>query len=121
MDVCVRKLVRNLEGLAKRESDGAAEGEFRDCKVVACNAQVVLFGMKLNLCPSHVDAWSCTGVEFVCRLIVESLRILHLRLFGFNPGAGFDDLQISVAHGERNYVERVLVAELGGLFGGARR
>ena len=71
--------------------------------------------MKLDFCPSHVDAWSCTGLEFVGRLIVESLRILHLRLFGFNPRAGFDDLQISVAHGERNYVERVFIAELRGL------
>src|ERR1700678_4302953 len=76
--------------------------------------------MKLDFCASHVDPWSCTGLELVCRLIVESLRILHLRLFGFNPGAGFDDLQISVAHGERDYVERVLVAELVGLLGGAR-
>jgi hypothetical protein len=76
--------------------------------------------MKLDFRSGHVDPWSCTGMEFVYRLIVESLGILHLRLFGFNPGAGFDDLQISVAHGERSYVERVLVAELRGLFGGAR-
>src|SRR5580698_11476408 len=75
--------------------------------------------MKLDLCANHVDPRSCTSLELVCRLIVESLRILHLRLFGFNPGAGFDDLQISVAHGERNFVERVFVAELGGLLGGA--
>src|ERR1700678_928211 len=75
--------------------------------------------MKLDFCPSHVDPWSCTGLELVCRLIVESLRILHLRLFGFNPRAGLDNLQISVAHGECNYVERVLVAELDGLLGGA--
>src|SRR5580700_3871084 len=75
--------------------------------------------MKLDFCPSHIDPRSCTGLEFVFRLIVESLRILHLRLFGFNPGAGLDNLQISVTHGERNYVERVLVAELRGLLGGA--
>src|SRR6202161_282168 len=75
--------------------------------------------MKLDFRSSHVDPWSCTGMECVYRLIVESLGILHLRLFGFNPGAGFDDLQISVAHGERNYVERVFVAELGGLCRGA--
>src|ERR1700678_2796624 len=76
--------------------------------------------MKLDFRSSHVDPWSCTGLEFVYRLIVESLCILHLRLFSFNPGAGFDDLQIRIAHGKRNYVERVFVAELGGLFGGAR-
>src|ERR1700677_3909658 len=118
MDVRIGKSVRKLEGLAKRYSNGAAEGEFRDCEVVACNAQVVLFGMKLNFCPSYVDPWSRTSLEFVFRLIVEGLCILHLRLFSFDPGAGVDDSQISVAHSERDHVERVFVAELGGLLGG---
>src|SRR5580698_3473044 len=77
--------------------------------------------MKLDLCANHVDPRSCTSLELVCRLIVESLRILHLRLFGFNPGTGFDDLQVSVAHGEGDDVERVLVAELRGLLEGAGR
>ena len=76
--------------------------------------------MKLDCCPCHIDPRTGTGLEFVHRLIVESLGILHLRLFGFNPGVGFDDFQISSAHGERDNIERVFVAELSSLFGGAR-
>src|SRR5580700_3029757 len=75
--------------------------------------------MKLDCRPSHVDSWTGAGLEVVHRLIIESLRILDLRLLGFNPRMGFDNLQIGIAHGQRDYIERVFVAELGGLFGGA--
>src|SRR4029077_20710355 len=52
--------------------------------------------------------------------IVKSSRILYLGILRLNSRVCLDDLQIGVADRERDHIQDVLIAQLGGLFSGAR-
>ena len=77
--------------------------------------------MQLNLGARNLDPRSGASLEFIDRLVVERLRISHLRLCGFNAGTGFDYPEIGVARHQRHHVEDVLVTELRRLLDASRR
>src|SRR5215813_3155855 len=76
--------------------------------------------MQLDPAAGYIDFWAGAGVKLLHRLIIKGLRISHLRFCCANARICLNDLQISVAHDQRDHVECVAVSELGGLLGATR-
>ena len=63
VDIGIRKFVGQFKLLPERQADGATQREFRDGKVVACDAEVVLLGVQLNFRARGIDPWSSPRLE----------------------------------------------------------
>jgi hypothetical protein len=76
--------------------------------------------MQLNFGACCFDSRSRTCLHLIDCPIVKSSRILYLGFLRLNSRVCLDDLQIGAADGERDHIQDVLIAQLGGLFSSAR-
>jgi hypothetical protein len=76
--------------------------------------------MQLHAAAGHINFRACAGLKLVHGLIIERLRIFHLRFFRCNARFRLNHLEVGIAHDQRNHVERVVISELSSLLGIAR-
>jgi hypothetical protein len=76
--------------------------------------------MQLNSAARHINPGTCSGVQLLHCLVIQGLRVPYLRLCRCDPGVRRYDTEVPVPHDERDDVEGVVVAQLGGFLRSSR-
>jgi hypothetical protein len=74
--------------------------------------------VQLNVGSRHIDARGRPSLFFIARLLVESHRVLHLRLLRDYARVSLDDLELGIPDCQGDYIKDIVVAELRRLFAG---
>ena len=106
----------DVEILAGRQSDDAAQRELVLCELVFLRNQALLLLLQLHLRSQNVDSGRRSGPPLIGGAIVERLRGLHLGADGVGSRGVGDDLQIRSGHCLHYQVARILRRKTRGAF-----